>query len=105
MRETTLENFGAVSQETALEMAHGVKKLAASDYAVSITGIAGPAGGTAEKPTGLVYIAIVGPHLQNVICKRFIGNRSDIRQRAANTALDLLRRELIKTDPHAKAKK
>jgi nicotinamide-nucleotide amidase len=105
VKESTLEKFGAVSEETALEMALGIRKIAASDYAVSLTGIAGPTGGTESKPTGLVYIAIVGPKLQKVTRGQFIGNRLEIRERAANMALDILRRELKRPVHPAKAKR
>lgn len=56
VREETLESFGAVSSQTAIEMANGVRLLSKSDIGISTTGIAGPTGGTAEKPVGLVYI-------------------------------------------------
>ncbi|MCX5778515.1 MAG: competence/damage-inducible protein A [Elusimicrobia bacterium] len=101
----TIEKFGAVSAETAREMALGARKIAASDYAISLTGIAGPTGGTQEKPAGLVYIGIVGPAFEKVAAHRFIGNRLEIRERAANMALDMLRRELMHAAPRAGAKR
>lgn len=56
MRKSTLESYGAVSYETAKEMAENVRKLANADFGLSTTGIAGPTGGTPEKPVGLVYV-------------------------------------------------
>lgn len=90
-----LQTKGAVSYETALAMAKGVQELLDTDYAISVTGIAGPEGGNREKPVGLVYIAIVGPDLE--ICKKvfFSGNREDIRWRCSTYALNLLRLNLI----------
>lgn len=62
----TLENYGAVSEECALEMAQGLYKLTNSDICVSTTGIAGPSGGSVEKPVGLMYSAIYTPQIQKV---------------------------------------
>ena len=59
VKKSTLKKFGAVSSETAMEMAYGLKRLFESDIAVSVTGIAGPTGGTKEKPVGTVYYSIV----------------------------------------------
>ena len=59
VKEETLEKYGAVSEETALEMAEGLKSVSGSDVCVSVTGIAGPGGGTKEKPVGLVYIGLI----------------------------------------------
>ena len=95
VREETLKNFGAVSEETAREMADGSLKLAGSDYAVSITGIAGPGGGTKEKPVGLVYIGVASKKRTEVFKQNFAGSRRDVRKRAANTAIDLLRRRVL----------
>lgn len=96
VNKETLENFGAVSQEAAKEMAECVLKLLNTDFSVAITGIAGPGGGSKEKPTGLVFIAIASKKDIKVYKYNFSGVRKDIRQRAANTALDLLRRKIIK---------
>jgi nicotinamide-nucleotide amidase len=96
VNEDTLNAYGAVSEQTALEMAEGMRNEAVTDYAVSITGIAGPTGGTPEKPVGLVYIGICGPDIKQVYKYNFNGNRVEIRERATNQALDLLRRELLK---------
>ena len=58
VKEQTLHRYGAVSSQTALEMSEGIKKLSGADIGISVTGIAGPGGGTDEKPVGLVYIAV-----------------------------------------------
>jgi len=88
----TLSKFGAVSEETAKKMAMGVKKRLGADLGMSITGIAGPSGGTKEKPVGLVYIALAEGN--RVIGKKFIftGTRNAVRAKAAKTALAWVRR-------------
>lgn len=83
----TLNKFGAVSEQTAREMAEGVKKLMHSTYGVSVTGIAGPEGGTPEKPVGLVYGTVAGPNGSEVIKMQFRGSREQIRIRAAKYLL------------------
>ncbi|WP_315072395.1 competence/damage-inducible protein A [uncultured Clostridium sp.] len=96
VKNETLEKYGAVSEETAREMAIGIAKTANTDVSIVTTGIAGPGGGTEEKPVGLVYI---GVYVQGeVIVKRciFNGNRSRVRLQATTTGLDMLRRILIK---------
>ena len=95
VKEETLTNFGAVSKETAKEMAEGVLKLSDSDYAFSVTGIAGPGGGTKKKPVGLVYIGSADKKKTESFKFNFSGTRKDIRKRTVNTVLDLLRRKLI----------
>jgi nicotinamide-nucleotide amidase len=89
-----LERHGAVSAQVALAMAQGVRRLAASDYALGITGIAGPDGGSAEKPVGLVYLALAGGNEQ-VWEHRFGGGRQDVKWRATQQALVELWRELV----------
>jgi nicotinamide-nucleotide amidase len=86
-----LWKHGAVSEEVALAMAHGVRSKFGSAWALSITGIAGPGGGTAKKPVGLVYIALVGPKSKKSYRFHFRGSRSVIRDRAVTAALSLLR--------------
>jgi nicotinamide-nucleotide amidase len=90
-----IEEYGAVSAEVAEEMAEGVKALAETDFGLAVTGIAGPGGGTEEKPVGLVYIALADDaHTEH---RRLLipGDRHLIRTRASQAALDLLRRRLI----------
>ena len=89
----TLRRFGAVSEEVALEMAVGAKRQLNADIAISVTGIAGPGGGTPEKPVGLVWIAT---DIKEAKARRFhlIGDRTEIRQRAAQAALEMVRRAL-----------
>ena len=95
VRAEDLERYGAVSEEVALQMAVGVRKNLGADVGVSVTGIAGPGGGTPEKPVGLVWIAVNGSDAK---ARRFhvVGDRAEIRQRAAQAALEMVRRTLAK---------
>ncbi len=88
-----LTEHGAVSEPVAIAMAHGVRARLSSDVGVSITGIAGPSGGTLEKPVGTVWVAIDGSATR-AVGLRLIGDRTEIRQRAVQAALDLMRRQL-----------
>ena len=97
VKKETLEQFGAVSEQTANEMLTGILALSKSEYAVSITGIAGPGGGSSEKPVGLVYIGVSFNGNNEVNKCLFLGTRQDIRERATNVALDSLRRLILKT--------
>lgn len=90
-----LVSRGAVSSQCALQMARGCRRRATSDVAVSITGVAGPSGGTSEKPVGLVYIALDDGFVSRTEEFRFIGQREQIREKACYAALDLLRKYLI----------
>ncbi|MCL4218814.1 MAG: nicotinamide-nucleotide amidohydrolase family protein [Candidatus Hydrogenedentes bacterium] len=81
---------GAVSEAVALEMASGARTRLRSDWAVGITGIAGPGGGTLDKPVGLVYISVAGPAGATVSRCVFDGNREEIKGRTADAALSLL---------------
>lgn len=84
VRAETLERFGAVSEQTATVMAHGALKNSHAQIAGSITGIAGPDGGSKEKPVGTVCFAWVGAKLPlSTTTKRFFGNREEVRQQAA----------------------
>lgn len=91
----TLETYGAVSSQTASEMAAGAAKAAGADVALAVTGIAGPDGGTEEKPVGLVYIGCFVRGKVRVEEFRFTGNRSKNRDYAVIKALTLLREELM----------
>lgn len=96
VKKETLDKFTAVSAQTAAEMAEGIAKTAGTDIGLSTTGIAGPGGGTAEKPVGLVYIGIYikGKTITKEL--HLNGNRDKIRKRAVNSLFDALRRELEK---------
>ncbi|MGL5478228.1 MAG: competence/damage-inducible protein A [Clostridium sp.] len=96
VKEETLNSFGAVSEETAKEMAEGIAKRCGSDIGISTTGIAGPGGGTEEKPVGLVYIGIYVKGKVYAKKHTFTGNREAVRNRACMTALDMVRREILK---------
>jgi nicotinamide-nucleotide amidase len=95
VRAEDLERYGAVSEEVALQMAAGVRERTGADVGISVTGIAGPGGGTPEKPVGLVWIAI---HSSDAKARRFhvVGDRAEIRQRAAQAALEMVRRTLAR---------
>lgn len=89
-----LEEKGAVSPECARAMAEGARRLLGADLALAITGIAGPTGGTPEKPVGLVYIALAHPGGVEVERHEFRGSRQGVRWSASEAALALLRRFL-----------
>ena len=87
----TLEKFGAVSEQTAAEMAQGALQNSAAHISVSVTGIAGPSGGNTEKPVGLVYIGIaLKDGGTQVVKNQFDGDRTSIRQATVEKALELL---------------
>ena len=88
--ETTLAQYGAVSEETVREMATGAKRAANTDVAVAITGIAGPTGGTDEKPVGLVWTAVAMGDVVRTRSFVMPGDRNEVRERAAQMALALL---------------
>jgi nicotinamide-nucleotide amidase len=90
-----IERHGAVSREVAAAMAAGIRRNAASDMGLAVTGIAGPGGGTPEKPVGLVYIALAAAEGVKVEEHRLPGDRNQVRQRTAQAALDMVRRHLI----------
>ena len=92
VRHETLMAHGAVSAETALEMATGVRTLLATSIGLSVTGIAGPAGGSDDKPVGLTFVALCGPEVQTVERHLFGGDREQNKESAADAALQLLLR-------------
>jgi len=94
----TLDRYGAVSPEVVSEMSRGARRIFAADYAVAVSGIAGPGGGTPTKPRGLVYVGLLGegdPEIQEL---RLPGDRERVRWLASQWALDLLRRQLLRSD-------
>lgn len=92
VKQEILDAYGAVSSQTAKEMAEKVRKIAGGDIGIGITGIAGPTGGTPEKPVGLVFIGIATKHGISVYRRLFQGNRQEIRLWTTDFALDLIRR-------------
>ena len=90
-----IKEFGAVSQQVARDMARGVRHKAKTDFGLAVTGIAGPDGGTEEKPVGLVYIALADDAHTEHKKLTLPGDRELIRWRASQAALDMLRRRLI----------
>ncbi|MCQ2435967.1 MAG: CinA family protein, partial [Clostridia bacterium] len=92
--EATLARYGAVSEQTACEMAVGARTLVGADIAVSVTGIAGPGGGTAEKPVGLVYIGVSTENGVYAVKNLFDGTREQVRLQTCIRALELAAEEL-----------
>ena len=90
-----IEEHGAVSREVALALANGIREQTGSTWGIGVTGIAGPLGGSEEKPVGLVYIAISDGQETEVVERNFSGDRDRIRQYSAQQALDMLRRKLM----------
>lgn len=91
-----MERYGAVSREVAIAMARGALTLGRADVAVSTTGLAGPSGGGSKKPVGLVFVGLAWRH--GVACAKLnlFGTRTEIKERAARRALDLLRRHVLR---------
>jgi nicotinamide-nucleotide amidase len=94
-----LESSGAVSEPVATAMAAGARRAAGADFGVAITGIAGPSGGTPEKPVGLAFIALDGQAGSRVRRAHFPGDRERVRQQACQAALEMLRRALLRLEP------
>lgn len=92
VKKETLDKYGAVSEQTAREMAQGLRERSGADIAVSTTGIAGPSGGTKDKPVGLVYVGCADAHGVRVERLTLTGSRERIRNLAALRALDMIRR-------------
>ena len=90
-----IERHGAVSKEVAAALAEGIRKRCGSTYGLGVTGIAGPGGGSEEKPVGLVYVGVSDNDGTEVVERKFSGDRSRIRQYASQQALDLVRRRLM----------
>jgi nicotinamide-nucleotide amidase len=90
-----IDKHGAVSREVAAAMAEGIRKRCLASYGVGITGVAGPTGGTDQKPVGLVYIALAGDEGTQVVERNFPGDRKRIRTFAAQQALEMIRRALL----------
>ena len=90
VQEATLIAVGAVSEEVAREMAAGAKNAFQTDFALSVTGIAGPGGGTPDKPVGLTYIGLATP--EGVTVQRHVwqGERSEVKSQSANAAMQML---------------
>ena len=89
VKSDTLTAYGAVSEQTAKEMTEGILSLSKSDVSISVTGIAGPTGGTPEKPVGLVYIGISGEFGTFSYENHFSGNRSQVRAQTVEKAFKL----------------
>ncbi len=92
--EALLAAHGAVSEEVARALAEGIRRAGAATWGVGITGIAGPTGGSPEKPVGTVHLALAGPHGTTAVARHYRGDRGRVRHFAAYEALDLLRRAL-----------
>ncbi|HEV2274280.1 MAG TPA: competence/damage-inducible protein A [Acidobacteriaceae bacterium] len=90
-----IEEHGAVSREVAGALADGIRRKTSATFGIGVTGIAGPAGGTEEKPVGLVYVAVSDGKQTDVVERRFGGERETIRSWASQQALDLVRRRLM----------
>lgn len=91
-----LVEHGAVSEPVARAMAEGVRERFSTDWGLAVTGIAGPSGGTDEKPVGLVHWAVAGPSGVVTRHRVFPGDRAIVRQWSSNVVLDLLRRQLVR---------
>jgi len=85
-----LENYGAVSQQCVAQMLEGIKVLAGADYAIAVSGIAGPTGGSEEKPVGTVYIGLQTPFSQEVFHCFFHGDREQIQEQSVVFAIEKL---------------
>ena len=90
VREETLEKYGAVSEECVIEMAENSRKIMDSDIAISISGIAGPSGGTEDKPVGLVWICISAQGYTKAYKNIFSGDRNEVREQSVLFSLNLV---------------
>jgi nicotinamide-nucleotide amidase len=98
VRQETLADYGAVSRQAAQEMAEGIRKASRADIGIAVTGIAGPGGGTVQKPVGLVYIALSDKNGAKVQELRLIGDRMRIKNGSALRLLNWLRLHLMETE-------
>jgi PncC family amidohydrolase len=96
VKKATIENYGAVSEQTALEMAQGGRRLLDVDICIADTGIAGPSGGTPEKPVGLFYLGLAARDGSLSQKHVFPGNREENKQDAAEAALNMLKQYLLR---------
>ncbi|HOJ11366.1 MAG TPA: competence/damage-inducible protein A [Clostridiales bacterium] len=96
VRPITIEKYGAVSENTAVEMAENIRNISGTDIGLSVTGIAGPGGATPEKPVGLVYVALASKDGVQIKELKLWGERSRIRNVACLNALDMIRRYVLK---------
>lgn len=96
VKAATVKSLGAVSAPTALEMARRAKLLSNATWTISVTGIAGPSGGSAEKPVGTVFFGIVGPGIEEWAKCKFDGDRAQIQEHAVNYAIELLNKNLFR---------
>ena len=94
VREETLINYGAVSSKCVEEMLDGICKMANASYAIAVSGIAGPTGGTIEKPVGTVYIGIKTPQDILINCCLFQGNREEIQSQATSKSIEILKKNI-----------
>jgi len=87
VHEQTLIHYGAVSEETVIEMARGVRQALQADIGISVSGIAGPGGGTPDKPVGLVWIGLSGPDIDQAWRYLWQGGRRQVKEQSAEQAL------------------
>jgi len=95
VKKETLDEFGAVSEETAREMCDNVRGLANANIGISVTGIAGPSGGTIDKPVGLVYVGVSGEFGTQIQKLNLNGSREDIRKQTVNTVLQIAQQYIV----------
>lgn len=100
VQESTLDRFGAVSEQTVKEMATGVRNVLSADFGLAVSGIAGPGGGTPDKPVGTTWIGLSTPGEEISQSFWFQGDRVQIKEQAAQAALELLLRYLDARLPH-----